>query len=176
MHIDQLAEALRFLADQQTKLGTMLIQKQVLLGEKSRKDWADITSFRNVSVFGGESKGWEEFAEKLKSQVAATDVQEAKVLDEVESKIGEAELETDSYIEILADEDFDKDGVFQLSSKMHNLLLNLTTGEANAIVRRCRGRHGLLAWKKLCTSLNPRTLASGVKAISQAMNPPKIGD
>ena len=59
---------------------------------------------------------------------------------------------------------------------MHNLLLNLTTGEANAVVRRCRGRHGLLAWKKLCASLNPRTLASGVKAIGQVMNPPQIID
>ncbi len=44
------------------------------------------------------------------------------------------------------------------------------------MVRRCRGRHGLLAWKKLHTTLNPRTLASGPKWISQALNPPKIVD
>ena len=46
-----------------------------------------------------------------------------------------------------------------------NLLLNLTTGEANATVRRCQGL-GWLAWKRLTSSLNPRTLASGIKAIS----------
>jgi hypothetical protein len=64
----------------------------------------------------------------------------------------------------------------QIGSKMNNPLLNLTTSEANAVVRRCRGKQGLLAWKKFCTTLNPRTLASGVKAISQVMNPPKIAD
>ena len=29
---------------------------------------------------------------------------------------------------------------------------------------------------KLCTSMNPRTLASGIKMISQTMNPPKVQD
>ena len=61
-----------------------------------------------------------------------------------------------------------------MGAKLHNLLIGLTTGEANAIVRRCRDAHGLLAWKRLCSTLNPRTLASGVKAISQVMNPQKI--
>ena len=46
----------------------------------------------------------------------------------------------------------------------------------NAVVRRCTGENGLLAWKRLCTSLNPRTLASGVKAINQVIILPKISD
>ncbi len=64
----------------------------------------------------------------------------------------------------------------EIGYKLHNLLLNITTGEAHAVVRRCRGRHGLLAWKNQCATLRPRTLASGVKSISQALNPPKIVD
>jgi hypothetical protein len=56
---------------------------------------------------------------------------------------------------------------------MYNLLLNLTTGDANAVVRRSLGS-GWLAWKRLTSTMNPRTLASGIKAISQVLNPPKI--
>ena len=156
--IEQLAGALRFLADQQTKLGAMLAQSQEASYGKSfrdRKDWADIATFRNIKVFSGDSMEWEEFGEKLKSQIAAVDDSVAKVLDVVESKISEAELEAVDYVELLTDESCDNDAVTQVSSKVHNHLLNLTTGEANATVRRCRGRHGLLAWKKLRTSLNP---------------------
>ena len=61
-----------------------------------------------------------------------------------------------------------------ISYKLHEILINQTTGEANALVRRCAIENRLLAWKKSCTSLNPRTLASGVKAINQVNNPPKI--
>ena len=61
----------------------------------------------------------------------------------------------------------------QTSMKLYNVLLSITTGEANAVVRRCRG-NGLWAWKKLCTTLNPRTLATGIKMISQAVSPTKI--
>ena len=57
--------------------------------------------------------------------------------------------------------------------KLHNVLLSVTTGDANAAIRRCRG-NGLWAWKKLSATLNPRTPASGVKAISQVLNPGKI--
>jgi hypothetical protein len=49
----------------------------------------------------------------------------------------------------------------------------MTTGEANAMVRRCQGQ-GWLAWKKLTASLNPRTLASGIKKISAVLSPGKI--
>ena len=56
---------------------------------------------------------------------------------------------------------------------MYHVLLNITTGEANAVVRRSLGS-GWLAWKRLTSSLNPRTLASGIKTISAALNPQRI--
>ena len=57
--------------------------------------------------------------------------------------------------------------------KWHNVLLSFAIGEANAAIRRCPG-NGLWASKKLSATLRPRTLASGVKAISQVLNPDKI--
>ena len=59
------------------------------------------------------------------------------------------------------------------SAKLYNVLLNKTIGEANAVVRRTT-TDGILGWKRLVSTLNPRTLASGIKAISAAINPPKV--
>ena len=56
---------------------------------------------------------------------------------------------------------------------MYHVLLNIMTGEANAVVRRSLGSDWL-AWKRLTSSLNPRTLASGIKSVSAALNPQRI--
>ena len=66
------------------------------------------------------------------------------------------------------------DEVLEASAKLHHLLGDLTTGEAHAMIRRCRGENGLLAWKKLASSANPKTLASGLKCINLVHNPPRI--
>ncbi len=55
----------------------------------------------------------------------------------------------------------------EVGHKLHNLLLSLTSGGE------CRSQ---ALPGKLCTTLNPRALASGVTSISQALNPPKIMD
>ena len=182
-----MVEALKFLADQQGSLQQCLVQMaqqqaNMMAGQQPKekswneKNWNDIGLYKNIRVFAGDSREWEEFVEKFKSQVAAGSVLTANILDFTEAKMAEADLEEDDFATMIAVDGCDEDKVQEIGSKLHNLLLNLTTGEANAVVRRCRGRHGLLAWKKLCTSLNPRTLASGVKSISQALNPPKITD
>ena len=101
----------------------LLLEQEASSSGRSRKDgrdWADIKAFQKIRVFSGDSKEWEEFAQKLKSQVAAADVLVAKMLDDVESKIAEAELEADDYAELLMDTDFDADAVTQFSSKMHS--------------------------------------------------------
>lgn len=72
--------------------------------------------------------------------------------------------------------EFDEGGagfINETSSQMQNLLLNLTSEETNATVRRCQG-HGWLAWKRITSSLNPRTLAFGVKAVSLLLSPGRI--
>lgn len=67
----------------------------------------------------------------------------------------------------------DSDVILASSSQMYDLLLNTTPEEANAMVRRCQGQ-GWLAWKRLSSSLNPRMLTSGIKAISMVRSPWKI--
>ena len=51
----------------------------------------------------------------------------------------------------------DAEFVVKTSAEMYHVLLNITTGEGNAVVRRSLAP-GWLAWKRLTSSLNPRTL------------------
>jgi hypothetical protein len=176
--LDETVQMMKFMAEQITKLveaqkeAAMNFSNQAKGVDSKRGQWDQTDKYRNVKMFNGDSKDWDEFATKLRSQVAAGDGQAAEILDVVETEMKEEDLEAMDWT-MLADERFSEDDLKQVSERFHNLLLNLTTGEANAVVRRCR-RNGLWAWKRLCTTLNPRTLASGVKAISAVLAPGKI--
>ena len=101
----------------------------------------------------------------------------ASVLDVVETKVGGTDLEEDDCDTHVAEDDTcSGDQIHENQHEIAQLLLNLTTDEANPAVRRCWERHGPLAWKRLCTTRNPRILASRVKAISNVMNPSWITD
>ena len=163
--MEQLIEPVKFMVERQAELGTLLSQQHQhqttnMELQKGGKEWDNISIYRSVKPFCGNPKDWEEFSEKLKSQVAAGDMLAASVLDVVETQVSETNLQEDGYYVYVAEDDTcSEDQIIKISTKLHNL-----PGEANAVVRRCRGRHGLLAWKRLCTTLDPRTLASGVVA------------
>ena len=184
---EQMAEALKHMMTQQATLNDMIANLVKIQTDNANnatkvgtvekgKPWYDLDVYRNIKPFSGDQKDWEEFHGKMKGQIAAKNGIAAEVLDYVEAKMSEAELEGDMFEVKVADQEMDDDDLRECRNKMFNILLNLTTGEANAVVRRCQGRCGLLAWKRLCTTLNPRTLASGVKLISQVLNPAKISD
>ena len=174
--VDDTVEMMKFMAQQITRL----IEAQTAAADKAAQNannnrtpyWDQIEKFKNLKTFSGDSREWDEFATKFRSQIAAGDGQVAVILDAVETEMKEAEVEEADW-SMVADERFGEEKLKEVTEKLHNVLLSLTTGEANAVVRRCR-RNGLWAWKRLCTTLNPRTLASGIKAISQALSPGKI--
>ena len=141
---------------------------------RGSKPWHLVDHYKNIKVFSGDTKDYEEFATKLRSQVAAANQKVAKMMACVEKDCSEEMLAKGRFDEAKPefDED-DSDFVLKGSSELYNLLLNMTTGEANAMVRRCQGQ-GWLAWKKLTATLNPRTLASGIKRISAVLSPGKI--
>ena len=58
----------------------------------------------------------------------------ASVLDVVETQVSETNLEEDGYYVCVAEDDTcSEDQIIKISKKLHSLLLNLTTGEANAV-------------------------------------------
>jgi hypothetical protein len=141
---------------------------------RGSKPWHFVEQYKNIKVFAGDTKDYEEFATKLRSQVAAVSPKVARMMACVEKDCSEEMLAKGRFDE--AKPEFDEDDapfVIQGSAELYSLLLNMTTGEANAMVRRCQGQ-GWLAWKKLTASLNPRTLASGIKRISAVLSPGKV--
>jgi hypothetical protein len=143
-------------------------------GAGGGKSWDHYDRFKNLKVFGGDVKEFEEWSVKFRSLVAAADPKVNKLMKTVESDCTEDELVKGKYNELIPEfKEEDSEFILKSSAEMYNVLLNITTGEANAVVRRSLGS-GWLAWKRLTSSLNPRTLASGIKSISAALNPQRI--
>lgn len=172
--MEEMVQMLKYQGEQVTKLTEALasVAQGGWFGGGGSRAWDSPDKYKNIKTFTGEQKDWEEFSLKVRSQVAAGEAKVVDLMDTVVLEMQEKDVEEGDWA-FAADETYDEDRVKQISSKLYNVMMNLTTGEANAVVRRCRG-NGLWAWRKLSTQLNPRTLASGVKAISQVLNPPKI--
>ena len=157
----------------------MLTQQVQIMAEQRSggsggKPWDHYDRFKNLQVFSGDAKDFEEWSVKLGSLVAAADAKVHKLMKTVESDCSEEELVKGKYNELIPEfGQEDAEFIMKTSAEMYNVLLNITTGEANAVVRRSLGS-GWLSWKRLTSSLNPRTLASGIKSISAALNPQRI--
>ena len=54
--------------------------------------------------------------------------------------------------------------------------MEITTQDAHTTIRRCKGENGVLGWKRLSLHNNPKTLATGMRAINMAHNPGKVVD
>ena len=152
--VEQLVEALRMLAEQQHGLQTLVATMAQastanlhnMEGGKGKKgkNWDDEVRFKNIKMFSGEFKEWDEFAGKLKGQIAAGSAKVAEMVDLAETMV-EAELMKEDYGVICDETECSDEEATEEGHKMYNLLLNITTGEANAVVRRCPGRNGWLA-------------------------------
>ena len=61
-------------------------------------------------------------------------------------------------------------------AEVFRLLCQLTSGEANTLVRTVVERNGYVAWRKLYENYNPRTPARALNAMLEVMKPPKVKD
>ena len=130
--------------------------------------------YKNLKVFDGNSKDFEEWNVTFRSLINAGDTKVGRLLTAVEQERSEEELAKNKYDQIQPEfDERDLNFVNESSAEMFNLLLSIPAGEANSAVRRSLGSRWL-AWKRLTSSLNPRTLASRVKAISAVLAPPRV--
>ena len=141
--MEEVANMMRLMAESITRL----VEAQAAgAGSKHHERWDTFGKFKNVKVFDGDPKMWDEFAEKFRSQVASGDGKVAELMEAVERMLSEADAET-AHWALIADTDYEEEQVQHISVKLYNILLDLTVGDANAMVRRCRG-NGLWAWKR----------------------------
>ena len=127
--------------------------------ESRGKQWDDSDRFKNCVGFTGKVSERDEFSERLLGTVKSRSTVVHDIMLLVEHKISEKMLETDGYEMVIAAMDgteLDADEVVLIGAMLHRLLVDLTTGDANAVVRRSRNANGLLAWKRLSASLNPK--------------------
>ena len=127
--------------------------------ESRGKQWDDSDRFKNCVGFTGRVSEWDEWSERLLGTVKARSTVVYDIMLLVEHKISEKMLETDGYELVIAamdDTEIDADEVVLIGAKLHCLLVDLTTGDANAVVRRSRNANGLPAWKRLSASLSPK--------------------
>ena len=110
---------------------------------------------------------------KVLGQVGAGCPRARVLMRHVTEKLTESKMEAGDWTEMDTVYFDDQEWVEEAFGKIFNLLMGLTSCEANATVRRSN-QNGLLAWRRLSTSLNPRTLASGVRAIAMAITPDEI--
>lgn len=163
-----LFEALRALTEQVK----MMAEKNG--GGGGGKRWDNVEKYKNLKLFEGKQQEFEEWNVKFRSLVSASDTRVGKLMKAIEAECTEEELAKGKFTQLEPEFNSSDEGfIMESSAGMFNILLNITTGEANAVVRRSLGM-GWLAWKRLTSSLNPRTLASGVKAISAVLTPPKV--
>ena len=145
-------------------------------GGQGQRGWDNMDRFRDIQLFDGSQKTFEEWAVKIRSVVKAGNVTVGNLLTAVETECSEEVMQEamDPYRQLApAFDERDHEFILDTSAKLYSILLSKTTGEANAVVRRTSS-NGLLAWKRLVSSLNPRTLASGIKAISAVISPARV--
>ena len=148
--------------------------RQERVGGGIGKPWHHHDRFRSLKPFGGKAEDYEEWITKLRSAVSAADFKVHKLMMTVEADCTEEELVKGKYNELVPEfGEEDEEFILQTSAQIHDVLLHHTTGEANATVRRSDGA-GWLAWKRLTSALNPRTMTSGVLAVDAVLRPPKI--
>ena len=151
----QAAEARQVASDQRYE--ALIVELQ---GARA-KPWDDAEKFRGCKDFSGKATEWEEWSAKFLGTIKSKSIVLHTILKSVEHQFSERELECDDYaasISLLDAGMPDAREVEIFSSKMHRLLGDLTTQEANATVRRCRGENGMLAWKRLTAIHNPKTV------------------
>ena len=100
--------------------------------------------YKNIEPFTGNQGPWEEFSDKVRSQISAGSIEVANFMDRVESKMSLAELEAADYADHMTTISMTSQQVEEHSVKLHYVLMKLTKGEAFSTVKRCRDRRGLL--------------------------------
>ena len=145
------------------------------------RPWDDPDRYKSTAgSFGGKGVSWEEWHNKMTGQIKAADVKVSRMFTMVENELTEKDVATEDMepaLGHLVPDEVEKDDYLnEVSAKLHSLLSQITNDDAHSVVSRCRGGNGFLAWKRLCDSSNPKTLATGVVMMKAVLNPQKVVD
>ena len=116
-------------------------------------------------AFSGDPSTWDDWSFAFKRCVRSLHKGTYQLMVEWEAK----EDEVDEATEITEEME-------QRSAELYDVLCQFCTGEALMVVRSASDMEGITAWQKLFKKYNPRTMARGLRMLSEVVNPPKAKD
>ena len=109
--------------------------------------------FERIDEFdGGKNDNWKEWYYQVIVAASAYDIKHGALLEIVEKL--EHDITTTEDLEISL-EAAEGDWMHATKADIFNVLIQLTTGEANLLVRNVQDRKGCVAWKRLFDRYNP---------------------
>ena len=121
-----------------------------------------ISKFIKPDAFAGDMAKWDDWSFKLKRSINTMNRDMCRLMTIWESK--EDEIDENQHMS----RDFQ-----QRSAELYDILCERCDGEALMIIRQVNDMEGVRAWQRLFQRYNPRTMARGLRMLSEAVNPPK---
>ena len=130
---EQLTAAVAAMAAEIAKLTTAVAEQPKAQGAGGGGEWDTVEKFKNLKHFSGESKDWEEFSTKLRSQVGPGCRKMAQSLYWVETQTSQADLEKDDWTEMIPDNEITQETVNETGTYTQLTLPTIHTGETQVV-------------------------------------------
>ena len=121
-----------------------------------------VSKFIKADPFSGDASKWDDWSFKLKRSVNTMNKDMCRLMTVWESM--EDEIDEENHMS----RDFQ-----QRSAELYDILCERCDGEALMIIRQVNDMEGVRAWQKLFHRYNPRTMARGLRMLSEVVNPPR---
>ena len=121
-----------------------------------------VSKFIKADSFSGDASKWDDWSFKFKRSVNTMNRDMCRLMTVWESR--EDEIDEEQHMS----RDFQ-----QRSAELYDILCERCDGEALMIIRQVNDMEGVRAWQKLFNRYNPRTMARGLRLLSEAVNPPR---
>ena len=132
-------------------------------------------AFERLDRFEGGAKtdNWKEWYYQFSVAASAHNIKHGTLLELVEKMEHDVTITEDIDLEL---GEAESEWMHKTKAEIFNVLIQLTTGEANLLVRNVQDRNGYVAWKRLFDRYNPRTPASLTASWREVIRPKKMKD
>ena len=121
-----------------------------------------VSKYLKPDTFNGDMAKWDDWAFKLKRSINTMNRDVCRLMTIWESREEEIEEADNTSREFR-----------QRSAELYDILCERCEGEALMIIRQVGDMEGIKAWQKLFHRYNPRTMARGLRMLSEVVNPQK---
>ena len=122
-----------------------------------------IAKYVRCETFAGDQAKWEDWSFAFKRSIRSMSRDAYDAMTEWEKGTEDLDEETELSKELE-----------QRSAELYDILCQFCSGEALMVVRSVEDMEGIKAWQRLHKKYNPKTMARGVRMLTEVIGPPKI--